>query len=81
MELEKNDAYRNYCKQVSKSQELPKYMDINHEESFYKFETFNTLFKSRGELNNAVKNTTWKTHTNVKTVTKCMQGKVVYLFI
>jgi len=46
MELEKNDSYRNYCKQISQS---PKYMNINHEENFYEFETRNTLFKNTEE--------------------------------
>jgi len=50
MELEKNDSYRNHCKQISQSQELPKYMNINHEENFYEFETWNSLFKNRDAL-------------------------------
>jgi len=54
MELEKNDSYRNHCKQVSQSQELPEYMNISHEENFYEFQTCNTIFKNRDELTSPV---------------------------
>jgi len=55
IELEKNDSYRNHCKQVLQSRELPEYMNISHEENFYEFEISNTFFKGRDELTNPVK--------------------------